>query len=152
MAVERRDLAMDAGLSPVLVPIQTDDESIYGSAAHWSQFLPSIAARSGETVEGLIDQVLRREVQPILIWDPEAKKAMALCGVQYVMLGTGKAAILVWMAGRNRNAWQHLIADLEQYLRQNGCVEVRPLCRPGWAKLLQSRGYKITHYGMEKKL
>ena len=135
-----------------LVPIPTTAEHVQGSAKHWVQFLPAIAKRSKEPVEELMLKVLNHEVQVILIWDDEAKEALALLGVQYRLRDNARIGELVWLTGVAREAWQHLLSDLEKYLQHVGCVECRPLCRPGWSKLLKQHGYRMTHVVMEKKL
>jgi len=135
-----------------LVPIPTTDEHLRGSARHWLPFLSGISRRSRESVEQLIDLISRREVQPVLVWDEVELKAVALAGVRFVMRGKEKIGEVVWLTGTGRKTWQHLLTDLEQYMRDMGCVECRPVCRLGWARLLKQQGYKATHLTMEKKL
>lgn len=133
-----------------LVPIPTTAEHVQGSAKHWVPFLTGIAKRSKEPVETLMLQVLNHEVQVILVWDGE--KAHALLGVRYCLRGEDRIGELVWLTGIARDAWQHLLSDLEEYLRHVGCKECRPLCRPGWSRLLKTHGYRMTHVVMEKVL
>ena len=99
-----------------------------------------------------MDRILRKEVQIILIWDEERKQAVAMLGMRYHQRGEDKIAEWIWMVGRNHKSWQHLLPELEQYLRDIGCDECRPLCRPGWRKILQAAGYKLTHVQLEKPL
>ena len=89
----------------------------------------------------------------VLVWDDDANKASALIGVRMHMRGNDRIGELLWMAGYGRKQWEHLLPELEELLRKAGCVECRPLCRPGWARaVLQKHGYKITHVQMEKSL
>src|SRR5262245_56292716 len=97
-------------------------------------------------------QVLNHEVQVILVWDDDAREALAIVGVRYCLRGETRIAELVWLTGLGREAWQHLLADLEKYLKDIGCAECRPLCRPGWSRLLKKHGYHMTHVVMEKAL
>ena len=133
-----------------LVPIPTTAEHVQRSAKHWLPFLSGISKKSREPVESLIGLVLSHEVQVVLVWDGE--KAVALVGVRYCLRGEDRIAELVWLTGLARDTWQHLLSELEEYLRQVGCVECRPICRPGWSKLLKAHGYRMTHVVMEKSL
>ena len=136
-----------------LVPVPTTDEHLSRLFPHWYPFLEKISRRSKESVEDLLAQVARKDVQPILIWDEQAERAVALIGMRYAKRGEELLAEWVWLTGRDRKAWQQLLPELEKYLKEHvGCVAVRPLCRPGWSRILKPAGYRVTHYQMEKKL
>jgi hypothetical protein len=136
-----------------LIPVPLDDKTIKEYAPHWLPFLPLIARRSKETVRALYDQVIDKQMRIALIWDDEANKATALIGARIHMRGNDMIGELLWMAGYGRKQWEYLLPELEDMLHQAGCVECRPLCRPGWARaLLKKHGYKITHVQMEKSL
>lgn len=136
-----------------LIPVPITDEAIKASAPHWVPFLPMIARRSKEPVKALIDRVLSKEMRLVLVWDDDVQKVTALIGVRLHMRGPDMIGEWLWMAGYGRKHWEHLLPELEQLLRAAGCVECRPLCRPGWARaVLQKAGYKITHIQMEKSL
>jgi len=136
-----------------LIPVPLDDKAIANSTPHWLPFLPLIARRSKETVQVLHDQITNKQMRIALIWDDDASRATALIGVRIHMRGPDMIGELLWMAGYGRQQWEHLLPELEDMLRQAGCVECRPLCRPGWARaLLKKHGYKITHVQMEKSL
>lgn len=136
-----------------LIPIPLTDGHLNGLFPYWSAFLPHIAKRSKETVAELLAQVARRDVQPFLIWDETQNKPVALLGTRYHKRGNELIAEIVWTTGTGMKRWTHLLADLERYLAEHvGCVEIRPVCRPGWSRLLKRHGYRITHYTMEKRL
>ena len=135
-----------------LVPVPATTEYIEGTSQHWLPFLPMIAARTKETVEALNDRIRSKEVQVILIWDEEIGRAVALIGMRYHKRGDDVIAEWIWMTGHKRKTWEHLLPDLEQYLRDKGCTECRPLCRPGWSRILKRAGYKLTHVQMERSL
>jgi hypothetical protein len=143
-----------------LIPIPITDEALLASAPHWLPFLPKIARRSKEPIEQLVDRIMQKQVRIALVWDDPpvgaggqaTGKAMALLGVTMHMRGPDIIAEWIWMAGTGRKQWEHLLSELEQMLREAGCVECRPLCRPGWRKILERAGYKLTHVQMEKRL
>jgi hypothetical protein len=116
----------------------------------WWPFLDNISKRSKEPIEQLEAAIKQREVQVALVWD--GSKAHALVGLRFVQRGTDTIGEIVWLTGKGMKQWQYLLPEMEQYLRDRGCVEIRPICRPGWARLLKPKGYRITHYVMERKL
>lgn len=135
-----------------LIAIPLDDEALKAWAPAWLPFLPGIARRTKETVQALAAQVMLRQTRITLIWNDDTNKPDALIGVRLHMRGGDLIAELPWVTGRNYKAWIHLLPELEDMLRTAGAVEVRPLCRPGWRKLLEAAGYRVTHLQMEKSL
>jgi hypothetical protein len=140
-----------------LVPIPTTPEYLNASFELWSPFLPRIAHRSPWSVEQLLTKLSLCEVQPVLILD--GKQPVALLGVSIVDDNGNRVAEIVWTTGKRRHEWQHLIAELESYLRDHvKCVKCRPICRPGWRKFLEAHGYQLIrvdadkHIAMEKVL
>jgi hypothetical protein len=116
----------------------------------WSPFLDGISKRSKEPLEQLFAAIRRREVQIALVWD--GSKAQALIGIRFVHRGADVIGEIVWLTGNGMKQWQHLLPEMENYLKARGCVEIKPICRPGWSRLLKTKGFKITHYVMEKPL
>ena len=135
-----------------LLPIpRADDTYINGLFPHWFPFLKYIAKRSKEPIADLVIKIWGHDVQPILIWDEDAKCAVAFLGIRYHQRGDDRIAEWVWMTGFHMKQWTHLLPELERYLREHeGVTELRPLCRPGWSRILSKNGYRITHYQMEK--
>jgi hypothetical protein len=140
-----------------LVPIPTTPEYLNASFELWSPFLPRIAHRSPWSIEQLLTKLSRSEVQPVLILD--GTMPVALLGVSIVDDNGNRVAEIVWTTGKRRHEWQHLIAELESYLRDHvKCKKCRPICRPGWRKFLEAHGYQLIrvdadkHIAMEKVL
>jgi hypothetical protein len=140
-----------------LVPIPTTPEYLSASFDLWSPFLPQIAARSPWTVEELLIKLCLHEVQPVLVVGGD--KPVALLGVAIVDDNGERNAELVWLTGVQRHEWQHLITELESYLRDHvHCMKCRPICRRGWCKFLAAQGYRQIavkpdkHVIMEKVL
>jgi hypothetical protein len=135
-----------------LIAVPIDDAALQASAPHWMQFLPMIAKRSKEPLTTLLDRIMRKEMRLALVWDEATEDAKALIGVRLHYRGDDLIAEWLWMAGHGRMQWQHLLPELENLLRDAGVKECRPLCRPGWSRLLKQHGYKLTHMQMEKVL
>jgi hypothetical protein len=134
------------------VPIPTTPEHIQASLQHWFPFLPGIARRSKEPITNLLGQIDRREIQLALAWDEEKLQACALFGLCFTRRGNDLIGEVRWLTGKDMKRWLGLLPDLEQYFRDMGCVVIRPICRPGWSRMIRGEGYRITHYTMEKVL
>lgn len=134
-----------------LVPIPTTREDLLTWHQHWTPFLPRIAQRTGESIDELFDLIENFQVQVALVWDGE--RAHALVGLRIVPRGKELVGDIVWLTGHGRKEWTHLLPELERYLKEHcHCTVIRPICRPGWSRLIKSQGYKTTHYVMEKTL
>ena len=116
----------------------------------WLPFLPRIAQRTHESLVDLLGQIQRREVRLVLIMDDG--KAHALIGVRIHQQNGKSIGDLIWAAGFSRDQWQQLLPELEQLLRDAGCVMCRPIARPGWSRYLKQHGYHLKHVIMEKPL
>lgn len=135
-----------------MVPIPTRLDYLAQTAPHWLPFIHRIAQRSKETVPSLLGMIKRLEVQLVMVWDEHADKAVALVGVRRWLRSDGMVADLVWATGQGMRKWEHLLPELERFLKETGAIQIRPVCRPGWSKMLAKHGYKTTHYTMEKRL
>jgi len=140
-----------------LVPIPTTPEYLNATFDLWSPFLPHIAHRSPWSVEDLLSKLCLHEVQPVLILD--GKQPVALLGISIVDDDGERNAEIVWTTGNRRHEWQHLLTELESYLRDHvKCKKCRPICRRGWRKFLEEHGYTLIridadkHIAMEKVL
>jgi len=135
-----------------LIVIPIEDKALVRSAPHWLPFLPKIARRTKEPIAVLFRQVMAKEMRLAMVWDDATDEAKALLGVRLHYREKDLIADWLWMAGHGRQQWQHLLPDLENLLREAGVNELRPLCRPGWSRLLKQHGYRLTHVQMEKVL
>jgi len=141
-----------------LVPIPTTPEYYTATFHLWSPFLKDIASRSPWSVDDLLGKLSRIEVQPVLVMNDTVP--VALLGVSFVKdNGRGLIGELIWMTGARRSDWQHLLTDVEAYLRDMKCIKCRPIVRPGWRRFLEQQGYEQVgsviadrHLVMEKVL
>lgn len=135
-----------------LIVIPIEDEALRVSAVHWLAFLPAIARRTKEPMQELIRKVMAKEMRLAMVWDDATGQAKALVGVRLHYRDKDLIADWLWMTGSGRQQWQHLLPEFEHLLREAGVKELRPLCRPGWSRLLKQHGYRLTHVQMEKVL
>ncbi|MBN9497861.1 MAG: hypothetical protein J0H39_13980 [Alphaproteobacteria bacterium] len=61
-----------------------------------------------------------------------------------------KVCFIVGCVGEHRVKWIHLIAEIEDWARLQGCATSRIRARKGWVKVLPD--YKIAHIVLERAL
>jgi len=132
------------------VPLPLKLDVLKDLAPLWLPFLLDVSKRSKEPLADLVGQVTRFEVELALVWDGERPRA--LVGIRYRRRGDDVIGEIIWLTGKDMKRWRDLRPRLESYLRERGCSEIKPICRPGWRPFLEQAGYHVTHLVMEKKL
>jgi hypothetical protein len=133
------------------VPIPAHVEALRKTEPHWAPFLKRLADEFDTTFAYLLHQIYSDQIQIGLVWD--GKKAHAIAGWALLQGAQDLVAEILWVEGKGRENWQHLLSELEKYLIEHLRVNViRPKPRPGWAPMLKKRGYKTTHFIMEKRV
>jgi hypothetical protein len=88
-----------------------------------------------------------------LAWDEEAKDKLKGVMVSRIIIRPNtKVANIFICTGKQRKLWQDRLHEVEKWAKSNKCTHFETYARPGWSKLLKQKGYKITHYLLEKKL
>jgi len=79
-----------------------------------------------------------------IAWDGKEIKGAAVTGL------VGDACEIIACAGDAMKTWVHLIADIEQYARNEGRKRMRIIGRRGWLRVLPE--YKQTAVVLERAL
>ena len=91
-----------------------------------------------------------------ILWDKKQKttldKYFGLVITEIIQKPLGKICHIYMMTGRQRNKWQHLIKDIEEFAKNENCLMLELIARPGWHKVLNNFGYKRTHIVLEKQI
>ena len=91
-----------------------------------------------------------------ILWDKKQKttldKYFRLVITEIIQKPLGKICHIYMMTGRQRNKWQHLIKDIEEFAKNENCLMLELIARPGWQKVLNNFGYKRTHIVLEKQI
>ena len=104
----------------------------------------------------------RYEAEDIL-WAIKEERCMAWGGVEndallvvaiteVVHYPRAKALRFIGLSGSRPRRWMHLVRELEQLARDNGCTLMEALHTPGHERLLRTGGWRVFHYLSEKKL
>ena len=91
-----------------------------------------------------------------LLWDKEQKTSLdryfGVVITEIVEKPLGKVCHIYMMTGRQRHKWQYLIKDIEKFAKEEKCLIMELISRPGWQKILSQFGYKRTHVFLEKEI
>jgi hypothetical protein len=91
-----------------------------------------------------------------VLWDKEQKitanKYFGVVVTELIKRKFGKVCHIYIMTGRQRNKWQHLINEVENFAKEEGCKMMELIARPGWQRVLNLFDYKRTHVVLEKEI
>lgn len=114
-------------------------------------------------VSGLLDRVLKRSGAHTLaslrteleagrsqLWIASDDEIRAAAVTTINIFPVDKVCLIWLCAGRGRDGWIHLLADIEEWARGLGCRCTRIQGRPGWERVLPD--YNKTSVTLEKRL
>ncbi len=100
------------------------------------------------TLDTVADDLIAERWQLWVVWDGSVAAVVA---TELFFEASGqKAARIVFTTGQRARDWTPLIAELEAWARNEGCLRLEMLARKGWARHLPD--YKMTHVLLEKDL
>ena len=138
----------------VRIPIQELDKV-------WSMIekdIKSALAYSSQLTDSdfVFDLAKEGKFQIWVLWDKEQKKTeqkyFGVVVTELIKRKFGKVCHIQIMTGRQRHKWQHLISEVENFAKEEGCKMMELIARPGWQKVLNLFDYKRTHVVLEKKI
>jgi hypothetical protein len=138
----------------VSIPIQELDKvwslvekDIKGALAYSSQLTDS---------DFVYDLAKKGNFQIWVLWDKDekitSKKYYGVVVTEIIQRKFGKVCHIYIMTGRQRLKWQHLISEIEDFAKENGCKMMELIARPGWQRVLKIFDYKRTHVVLEKQI
>jgi len=119
----------------------------------WERVVPDLQrvvarTRGRWTVETIAEEVITGRWQLWIVWDG---KISAVTATEIFTEASGmKNARAVFVGGRDMASWSHLIADLEDWARDNGCARFEMIISKGIARHFPE--YKMSHVLLEKDL
>tara|TARA_R100001086_G_scaffold23617_1_gene11210 strand:+ start:149 stop:589 length:441 start_codon:yes stop_codon:yes gene_type:complete len=106
--------------------------------------------------EFVLDTAKEGKFQIWILWDKEQKtnveKYFGVVITEIIEKKLGKVCHIFMMTGRQRHKWQYLIKDIEKFAKEEKCLMLELITRPGWQKILSQYGYKRTHIVLEKQI
>ena len=96
-------------------------------------------------------ETLRKELEAGTYWMAvAAEESVRACLIATsTTWGTGlKEIVVIGLTGNGMKAWLHLEDGMRAAAKKEGAV-LKAYARPGWARVLKSRGYKMTHVILE---
>lgn len=107
------------------------------------------------TVEGMARNLESGVWDLWVIWqdslERENKIRAVVCTQIYKEISGIKVCSICFTAGEHRQEWIHLLYDLEQWAKKNGCDKIEAWVRKGWVKdLVGPDDYTATRVIIEK--
>lgn len=91
-----------------------------------------------------------------VLWDKSkhnpVDKYFGVVVTEIIQRKLGKVCHIYIMTGRQRHKWQHLVSKIEDFAKLEGCQMMELIARPGWKRILNNFGYKMTHVVLEKQI
>ena len=104
----------------------------------------------------VLENTKLNKFQVWVLWDKDKKttreKYFGVVVTELIKRELGKVCHIYIMTGRQRNKWQFLVKDIEQFAIDEDCLMMELIARPGWKRILNNFDYKMTHVVLEKKL
>jgi hypothetical protein len=104
----------------------------------------------------VLEKSKENKFQVWVLWDKDKKttreKYFGVVVTEIIKRELGKVCHIYIMTGRQRNKWQFLVKDIEQFAIDEDCLMMELIARPGWKRILNNFDYKMTHVVLEKKL
>jgi len=106
--------------------------------------------------EFVLDTAKEGKFQIWILWDKEQKtnveKYFGVVITEIIEKKLGKVCHIFMMTCRQRQKWQYLIKYIEKFSKEEKCLMLELITRPGWQKILSQYGYKRTHIVLEKQI
>ena len=101
------------------------------------------------TVESTLEDLKSGNWQAWLVYDEEP---VCIAITTITIFPNGKIIQIFGVAGEKVSKYLHLLVDIEDFGRQNGCKAVIGYGRLGWERLLKSHGYGKRYSVVGKEL
>lgn len=86
-------------------------------------------------------------------WDETSEQKLKAVVITRIIIRPNSKVINIFICtGKNRKDWQDGLHEIEKWGKKNDCTHFETYARPGWSKTLNKKGFKTTHYLLEKKL
>lgn len=119
----------------------------------WPMLAPDVVAvvdraRERWTVAHIAEMLITGQWQTWIVWDGEIQAVLAT--ELYHEPSDLKCARAVFVGGRDMKRWAHLMSDLEDWARSEGCARFDMIISKGIAKHFPE--YRMSHVLLEKDL
>lgn len=81
------------------------------------------------------------DMQACIIFLPEEERLLATICTEVMEYPRAKVLDLALCAGERMDLWLVAMPWMESFAREQGCTQIQVQGRPGWARVLASRGF-----------
>ena len=112
--------------------------------------LESVVERSNGrySVPGMLQRFATKDWILWIVWDGSVRAVLAT--ELYHDISGMLCCTIRFATGKGAAGWTHLLSEIEDWARANGCQRLDMLARKGWAKHLPE--YTMSHIMLEKDL
>ena len=104
----------------------------------------------------VLETLKQEKFQLWIVWDKNQKttldKYYGVVVTEIVQRKLKRSCNIFIVTGRQRQKWQHLIKNLEDFASKNKCDQMELFARKGWEKIMEQFNYKKTHVVLEKQI
>lgn len=121
----------------------------------WDRIMPimtAAASRSGGKYAAgdLMKAVALRDMQLWLALDGEDIAALAV--TEIVNFPQRRVCRVLIVTGEDHERWIGYSDALAHWAKEQGCKAIEALARPGWKRIMQDFGWRMTHVQMDLEL
>lgn len=133
-------------MDSTLVAIQSDEIEQYWSLVE--DLIGQACTRTDKYNKEDIKSNLKEAKQQL--WLSVKETVEAVCITEIIQYQRAKYLNILITVGTNKEGWEDYISEIEKWAKEIGCTGVEILCRKGWARVHEKRGYKMSHVYIEK--
>lgn len=105
------------------------------------------------SVERELQDAAAGDVHLWLVWDGEAKEALAVFCIRFGETVRGEImGMITYCSGRERERWEGLMPEVKAWAKALGASLMRAEVRPGWERSPAFEGWRKTHVILETEL
>lgn len=141
------------GVDTSVMPLYVGAEALPAFAERVQPYLAKMAAGSGGRFEvaDIVHSITTAQMQLWLAL--EGSSILCAMLTQMRVYPRLRTLCCIGIVGHRPRRWMHLLAHVEAVAKQNlGCDRMEAMVSPGHERLLQTGGWSIWHYWVEKAL
>jgi hypothetical protein len=98
----------------------------------------------------IVKKLIDAHMQLWIVIEDSIEEIQAIVITELSAFPQAKICRLICCTGEGSEKWVHLISEIEDWAKENGCDGLQAECRPGWEKILKHFGYEKSHVILNK--
>jgi hypothetical protein len=106
----------------------------------------------GYNAEHILEYLKEGSMQLWMAIESESNKVICVCVTEIRQYPNFKVCDLRITTGEQFERWYNFMDQICQWAKSNGCKKMEIFARPGWERILKSKGFRKTHVQIERNL